>query len=109
MEADMTSPAELSRFLAELGDRRERLLQLVDPDDGDRAALLKELTELSEQLIVADEELRVQQEELVAAQQQVRSVAHQRDLLRQAATNPYVVTDLRGVVLHANRAAEQLI
>src|SRR4051812_39589297 len=74
----MTSPAELSRFLAELGDRRERLLQLVDPDDGDRAALLKELTELSEQLIVADEELRFQQEELAAAQQQVRSVAHQR-------------------------------
>lgn len=28
---------------------------------------------------------------------------------RQAATHPYVVTDLRGVVLYANRAAEQLL
>jgi len=105
----MTSSAELNRFLTELGDRRERLLQLVDPDDTERAELLKELTELSEQLIVADEELQVQQDELLAAQQQVRSVAHHRDLLRQAAAHPYVVTDLRGVVLHANRAAEQLI
>ena len=105
----MTSPAELSRFLSELGDRRERLLQLVDRGDGDHAALLKELIELSEQLIVADEELQVQQEELVAAQQQVRSVAHERDLLRQASSVPYVVTDLRGVVRYANRAAEQLL
>lgn len=105
----MTSPAELGRFLAELSDRRERLLRLVDPDDSDRTELLKELTELSEQLIIADEELQVQQEELVAAQDQMRSVAHERDSLRQAATNPYVVTDLRGVVLYTNRAAEQLI
>lgn len=105
----MTSPAEFGRFLAELGDRRERLLRLVDPDDADRSVLLKELTELSEQLIIADEELQVQQEELVAAQQHVRSVAHERDVLLQAAIHPYVVTDQRGVVLYANLAAEQLI
>lgn len=105
----MTSPVELGRFLAELGDRRERLLRLVDPDDAEHGALLRELTELSEQLIIADEELQVQQEELVTAQDQIRSVAHERDTLRQAATHPYLITDLRGVVQYANRAAEQLI
>ena len=105
----MTSPVDLDRFLADLGGRRARLLELVDPQDPGVAALVEELTDLGEQLIVADEELRVQQEELAAARQQVENLAHERDVLLQASAHPYVLTDYRGVVLRANRAAERLI
>ena len=105
----MTSPVDLDRFLADLGGRRARLLELVDSQDPGLAAVVEELTDLGEQLIVADEELRVQQEELAAARQQVENLAHERDVLLQASAHPYVVTDHRGVVLRANRAAERLI
>src|SRR4051794_16854935 len=109
MEAKMTSPVELERFLAALGVRRERLLELVPTiEDADRAGLIEELTELGEQLIVAEEELRVQQEELTAAREQLARLAHERESLFQSAA-AYVLTDDRGVVLRANRAAQQLI
>jgi PAS domain-containing protein len=108
-EEAMTSPAELDRFLAELGGRRKRLSALMDSQEPGLAVLAEELTELGEQLIVADEELRVQQEELTAARQQVENLAHERDVLLQASAHPYVLTDYRGVVLRANRAAERLI
>jgi len=42
MEAKMTSPVELERFLAALGVRRERLLELVPTiEDADRAGLIE--------------------------------------------------------------------
>lgn len=103
----MTS--ELDRFLADLGGRRERLLQLVEPEDTTHAALLDELTELGEQLIIAEEELRVQQEELAAAIQQARRLSRERDELRSSSPDPYVLTDRRGVVLRSNAAADRLI
>lgn len=101
----MTS--ELNEFLADLGGRRHRLLQLVRPDDP--AALVEELTELGEQLVIAEEELRVQQEELVAAGARMDALVHEREELRSSATQPYVLTDRRGVVLRANPAADRLI
>lgn len=103
----MTS--ELDRFLADLGGRRERLLQLVRPENGTEAALLDELTELGERLIIAEEELRVQQEELGAAVEQAQRLSHERDELRSSSPQPYVLTDRRGVVLRTNAAAERLI
>ena len=105
----MTSPVELDRFLAELGGRRARLLELVDSQDPGVAALVEELTDLGEQLIVADEELRVQQEELTEARSRWRNWPHERELLFQSSTHPYVLTDQRGVVQRANRAADRLI
>jgi len=105
----MTSPIEFDDFLAELDGRRARLLKLVDPNDPSRTALIDELTELGEQLIVADEELRVQQEELNAARERLQSLVHQRELLLESSVNPYVLTDSRGVVLNSNRAAAELL
>jgi ANTAR domain/GAF domain len=105
----VTSPVELDRFLAELGGRRARLLELVDSQDPGHTALVDELTELGEQLIVADEELRVQQEELTEARRQLEAVAVQRELLFQSSTRAFVQTDQRGVVQRANRAADQLV
>ena len=101
--------SELDRFLADLGGRRERLLQLVSPGHGTQAELLDELTELGEQLIIAEEELRVQQEELAAAIEQAARLSHERDELRSSSSHPFVLTDNRGVVLHTNAAAERLI
>lgn len=99
---------ELNAFLTELSGRRERLLQLVHPND-DPAALIEELTELGEQLVIAEEELRVQQEELTAADSRMRALVSERAELRSSATQPYVLTDRRGVVLQANPAADRLI
>jgi PAS domain-containing protein len=103
----MTS--ELDQFLADLGGRRERLLQLVQPEDAGQAALLDELTELGEQLIIAEEELRVQQEELSAAAALAQHLLQEREELRSSSARPYLLTDRRGVVLRANPAAERLI
>jgi PAS domain-containing protein len=102
----MTS--ELDQFLVDLGGRRERLLQLVTQDDA-QTALLDELTELGEQLIIAEEELRVQQEELAAVGAQADRLLREREELRGSSPYPYVLTDPRGVVLRANPAAERLI
>lgn len=104
-EGAMTS--ELSEFLADLGGRRQRLLELVRPDDP--GALIDELTELGEQLVIAEEELRVQQEELVAAGARMETLVHEREDLRNSAAQPYVLTDRRGVVLRTNLAADRLI
>ncbi|MBV9823041.1 MAG: GAF and ANTAR domain-containing protein [Actinobacteria bacterium] len=99
---------ELNAFLTELSGRRQRLLQLVRPGD-DPAELIEELTELSEQLVIAEEELRVQQEELATADARVRALVSEREELRGSATEPYVLTDRRGVVLRANPAADRLV
>ena len=101
--------SELDRFFAELGGRRQRLLQLVQPADADNANLIDELTELGEQLIIAEEELRVQQEELTAVSDRLTHMLQEREELRTASPYPYVLTDRRGVVLRANPAAERLI
>lgn len=101
----MTS--ELDEFLADLGGRRHRLLQSVDPDDP--TALIEELTEFGEQLVMAEEELRVQQEELLAAGARIDALVQEREELRSSAPQPYVLTDRRGVVLRTNPAADRLI
>ena len=105
----MTSALDLDRFLAELGTRRERLLRLVEPAGSPNADLLDEVTELSEQLIVADEELRVQQEELDSARRALVDLSAERDLLLRHSTRAFVVTDDRGVVVQATGAVERLI
>lgn len=101
--------AELHQLLADLGDRRERLLALVGPEDQGQADLLADLTELSEQLLVADEELRVQQEELEDTRTQLTALVADRDALLAASPDALVVTDSRGLVLQSTRVADTLI
>jgi PAS domain-containing protein len=105
----MTSLGELDRFLSDLHGRRNRLLALVPPSSAARDSLGKGLLELSEQLIVADEELRVQQEELDDSRRRLADLAIERDAYFETASEPLVVTDERGSVLSANRAAERLV
>lgn len=89
----MSSPQlELKDFLADLNDRRVRLLELAAPGSSN-AALLEELTILGEQVIVADEELRAQREELDETRRGLQSLAAERDLLRQSATDANVLTE----------------
>ena len=105
----MSSPPELNDFLDELGRRRRRLLELVEPSGPPAVNLLEELNELSEQLIVADEELRVQQEELASTRTALLSLSEERDLLLHDVPRALLITDGRGVVVQATRLAKQLI
>ncbi|MHA3701805.1 ANTAR domain-containing protein [Jatrophihabitans sp. YIM 134969] len=102
----MTADPDLDHFLSELGGRRLRLLSLAEPQP---PALLEELTELGEQLLVAEEELRVQQEALEETRRSLRRMAEQRDDLWMSAPSAQAVTDRRGVVRAVNRAAEELL
>ena len=105
----MTSVPDLNSFLEELGSRRRRLVGLAEPADLGPTELLDELRELSEQLILADEELRVQQQELEEAREGLVALAAERELLLEHSSKAYVVTDERGVVRQATRAAQQLV
>lgn len=105
----MTSPQDdLDQFLRDLSGRRVRLLGLVGSDSGGQTALVDELNDLGEQLIVADEELRVQQEELDDARRQVESMRTERAQFFDSATEAWVLTDERGLVLRTTRAADRL-
>ena len=105
----MSSSPELNEFLDQLGERRRRLVALVEPSGPRSTDLLEELNELSEQLIVADEELRVQQEELEGTRRALLSLSEERDLLLHDVPRALLITDGRGVVVQATRVARQLI
>lgn len=105
----MPAPAELGRFFSELDSRRERLLRLVDAENTERSGLITELTELSEQLLIAEEELRVQQEELDDTRGKLDTLAAERERLLRSSSAAYVFTDERGAVLATNDAADQLL
>jgi PAS domain S-box-containing protein len=104
-----TSPGELDRFLADLSGRRQRLLELVGTEDSERAELLAELNQLSEQLVVADEQLRVQQEELEATRRRMDALAEDWSALFELSTAALVLTDEHGLVLSTTRAAQLML
>jgi hypothetical protein len=99
----------MDRFLADLSGRRQRLLELVSPPGQGASALIDELQELGEQLIVADEELRVQQEALDDARRQLDLLTGERRARLHGSAQAQVLTDNQGLVREANRAADQLI
>lgn len=103
-----TSSRELSRFLADLSRRRQRLVSLVGPDHGSDG-LVEELLELSEQLLVADEELRVQQEELENTRRRLDGLVAEWSAMFESSSAALVLTDSHGVVLQVTRAAAQLV
>ena len=103
------SEGELDRFLAELRGRGQRLLGLVDAQDLEHAALVAEVHELSDQLIVAEDELRLQQEELEAARQRIAALTEYGSRLFESFPAVVVLTDERGVVLRSTRAAAELM
>jgi PAS domain S-box-containing protein len=105
----MPSPLEIDRLIADLSGHRQRLLEIVGPEGPGQNALMNELQELGEQLILADEELRVQQEELDDARLQLDQMATERNSLLQSSSVAQVLTDAAGLVRYTNRAADQLI
>lgn len=107
----MASSAELDDFLARLGASRERVLGLAAEANGpaaDRPQLAAGVEELTGELLVADEELRAQHDELAALRVQIVELTARNEELFAAAPTAYLITDLHGTVIDANRSALRL-
>jgi two-component system phosphate regulon sensor histidine kinase PhoR len=100
---------ELDGLAKELDAMRERLAAAVGPalePVVDRA--LEGLRASVEQLRVAEEELRAQNDELEATQLALEVERARLASLFEDAPDTYIVTDGRGMILHANRMSERL-
>jgi PAS domain-containing protein len=108
----MTAQSELVEFLSRLEDHRTRLSDAGPvTSGGDSSTLmdrLAEMAELSEALQVAGEELRAQHEELAAVRLELDRVLARNEELFGSSPAAYLITDARGMVVEANRAAQQL-
>jgi PAS domain S-box-containing protein len=104
----MVAEPELNRFLAELNARRRRL-SVAGTGSSFDADVLAELTELGEQLVVADAELRAQHEELEAAREALLRAQSSYEQLLAETTTAYLLTDQDGIVRQLNPAAEALL
>ncbi len=69
----------------------------------------KSLQAAVEELLVAKEELRAQNEELMATRLEVEAERQRYHDLFEFAPDAYLVTDVRGVVQEANRAAAAML
>lgn len=97
---------DISRFVARLVTARPRAAALTTgAADG---PALRELEEAWEELSVAEEELRQQGDELLSAQQGLELEHRRYRDLFDAAPDPYVITDLAGMVREVNRTALEL-
>src|SRR4051812_15739517 len=106
----MDATPELDRFLSGLNDRRSKLVALAEMGRvRDTQQLVEEITELGEQLLVADEELRAQQSQLAQVRDDVEMLAARNEELFAGAPVAYVITDLSGRILDINRAAAALL
>jgi PAS domain-containing protein len=109
----MTSHSELVEFLSRLQDHRSRLDDLGRGEPaGDSAASARQLDEmaaLGEALLVAEEELRAQHEELAAVRMELDRVLARNEELFGYSSAAHVITDVRGMIVEADRAAQQLL
>lgn len=109
----MVASNELRRFLDALDSRRQRMLRFADANaqtsGDDPSQLHSDLTELREQLVVADEELRVQQEQLDQNRNLAAAVAGGYATLIQCTSDALVLTNESGAVLSASAQAQSLI
>jgi len=107
-------PDDIDRLLIEFRAHRERLRWLVGTRQVSTAAaghedLIREVDEIGERLLVADEELRVQTEALADTQGNLARVLSAYENLFMEAPVPYVHTDNQGIIQRNNRAAAGLI
>ncbi len=93
------------RARQEAGDRTASLMQLNEELGVAREQLREHVAELR----VAEEELRAQNEELLAAEDKLHAERERYLDLFQFAPDAYLVTDLQGFILEANRAAGLLL
>jgi ANTAR domain/GAF domain len=113
------SGPQFEQFLRDFRKHHERLRSLIafGPTEESGAAtagastaeLIREIDEIGEQLLVADEELRVQSEELASAQDNLADVLSAFEHLFMNAPAAYVQTDADGVIVRVNHAASRLI
>lgn len=95
------------RRATSLRDRARRGAESVQL--GWMAEALQELDVAHEGLRVTEEALRLQAEQLVAARVEHRAELEQYRALFDEAPEPYLVSDMQGVILRANRQACQLL
>jgi GAF domain-containing protein len=101
----------IESFLSSLGARRAKLENLVGAADInlDIGGFIGEITDLTEQLLVADEELRAQQAELDRSRAIVERLAGHTDRMFAYSTTPLLETDGHGIVVNSNQAARTLL
>jgi PAS domain S-box-containing protein len=105
MRTDRSFSERVNTFGIRLATWRESLEKIrTDPE---RAML--EMETAAEELRAAEEELRQQNEELLAVQMQLEEEREKYLDLFEMAPDGYLVTDERGVIVEANRAAVQLL
>jgi signal transduction histidine kinase/DNA-binding response OmpR family regulator/PAS domain-containing protein len=106
----MTSPSELSDFLARLSEKHSRLTAMAASGGGaEISELMAEVADLGEQLLVADEELRAQHDQLAESRLKLEALSARNEQLFDAAPQALLVTDAYGIVLDLNRAASALL
>ncbi|HEX8080256.1 MAG TPA: ATP-binding protein [Jatrophihabitans sp.] len=106
----MTSPSELSEFLARLSEKHSRLTAMAASEgSAEVSELMAEVADLGEQLLVADEELRAQHEQLAESRSKLEALNARNEQLFDASPQALVITDAYGIVLDLNRAASTLL
>jgi PAS domain S-box-containing protein len=107
----MLNEMGFARAVADFRDKADNLRRDMLEDPGDAHALLtrtlEELNESLEELQVAEEELRAQASELAESERRAVEDRARYEELFQFAPDPYLVTDMYGTILEANRAAVQ--
>ena len=106
----MTSPSELSEFLARLSEKHSRLTAMAaSGENAEVGELMAEVADLGEQLLVADEELRAQHEQLAESRSKLEALSARNEQLFDASPQALVITDAYGIVLDLNRTASTLL
>ena len=89
--------------------RQEDMVEHTRQNPGGPGETLENLQVALEELRLAQEELRQQNEELANARGQLERERQRYQELFEFAPNPYLVTDLLGIVLQANQSATRLL
>ncbi len=112
MRTNATPDTALEGVSRQIQDQLNRIAAEVQQDRPASKLLRAMMTELSvtiEELTVAEEEMRVQNDALSAAGMSLEAERQRYRDLFEFAPDPYLVTDLSGVVQEANRAAHALL
>ncbi len=106
----MPTAVELGDFLVRLQRRRANLARLTSDGASPQVAeLLEEVSELEEELVVADAELRAQQAQLEESEMAIAALVDRNDALFEVSGMAVIRTDASGVIIEANRAARVLV
>ncbi len=100
---------ELEALYNRVGNLKRRKAQTVSPSGEVMDEAFAEIQTMMEELKVAEENLREQNLKLAHAAQRLEAERQRYEDLFEFAPDGYLVTNVRGVILEANRAAEKLL